>query len=113
MTLRAFLGSAGGGLEFICDANELASLLDRDISSVTLETGAGGFRRVCLNLEAVPGEANGDAPIDLMGELAQFYRLADEEIQRPGDNDQRFAALKRIRAFARARMAAVSKIGQA
>lgn len=33
--------------------------------------------------------------------LATLYKMADEEIQRPGDNDQRFRALMRIRGSAR------------
>jgi hypothetical protein len=36
--------------------------------------------------------------------LSTVYQMADEEVKRPGDNDQRFRALKRIRAFVKERL---------
>lgn len=38
---------------------------------------------------------------DLLRTLKEVGQMADDEVQRPGDNDQRFRALKRIRNFVR------------
>ena len=36
--------------------------------------------------------------------MAAIYRMANEEVQRPGNNDSRFRALLHIRAFAKRRL---------
>jgi hypothetical protein len=44
--------------------------------------------------------------------LAQIHQMVHAEVQRPGDNDQRFRALKRVRAFLEDRVPSL-KVGRA
>jgi len=41
---------------------------------------------------------------DLYAAVTRVMIMADEEVQRPGDNEQRFRALIRIRDFARGQL---------
>ena len=41
---------------------------------------------------------------DLYAAVTRMMIMADEEVQRPGDNEQRFRALIRIRDFARGQL---------